>query len=131
MADEPVGGIGVGEARSTAENGREVVVIGRIGGSAKPFVTGLAAFTIVDPKVPHCAPEENCPTPWDYCCQTDAVKENIATVKLVDEHGKVMSGDAADLIRAKELAVVVVKGIAKRGEDGSLSIATREVFVRE
>ena len=58
----------------------EVVLVGRIGGSEAPFVDGLAAFTIVDAKVPPCSAEEGCETPWDYCCEQDAVKDNIATL---------------------------------------------------
>lgn len=131
VATEPAGGIGVGEARKTAKDGGEVVVVGRIGGSEKPFVTGLAAFTIVDPKLQPCPAEEGCPTPWDYCCDTNAVKENIATIKLVDAAGKPLATDASGLLGVKELATVVVKGTAKRGEDGALSITAHQVFVRK
>lgn len=130
-AEEPAGGVGVGEARTASKDGDEVVVVGRIGGSAKPFVSGLAAFTIVDVKVPHCGADEDCPTPWDYCCETNAVKDNIATIRLVGEDGKLLQGDAAQLLGTKELAVVVAKGKAIRGADGSLSVSARQVFVRE
>lgn len=131
VAAEPAGGIGVGEARKMAKDGGEIVVVGRIGGSEKPFVTGLAAFTIVDPKIPPCGADEGCPTPWDYCCVTNAVKENIATIKLVDAAGKPLATGAADLLGVKELATVVVKGTAKRGTDGSLSVTAHQVFVRK
>jgi hypothetical protein len=127
---EPAGAMPVGEARAKSEDGQDITVVGLIGGSSKPFVDGLAAFTIVDPKVPYCAADEACPTPWDYCCQTDAVKDNIATIKLVDESGKPVASSARDLLKAKELATVVVKGKAKRDDQGNLSIAAKEVFVR-
>lgn len=131
VSTEPQGGVGVGEARKTAKDGSEVVVVGRIGGSEKPFVTGLAAFTIVDPKVPPCGADEGCPTPWDYCCETNAVKENIATIKLTDAAGKPLTTGAAELLGVKELATVVVKGTAKRGDDGSLSVTAHQVYVRK
>jgi hypothetical protein len=114
VADEPAGAIPVGEARDKSEDGQDVTLVGRIGGSSKPFVDGLAAFTFVDPKVPYCADEEGCPTPWDYCCKTNEVKDNIATVKIVDEAGKPVAQNARDLLKVKELAMVVVKGKAKR-----------------
>jgi hypothetical protein len=129
-AAEPAGGIGVAEARKSAKDGGEVVVIGRIGGSEKPFVSSLAAFTIVDPALPHCPPDEGCETPWDYCCDTNAVKDNIAMIKLVDKDGKVLPSSAATVLGAKELALVVVKGTASRGVDGTLTVMSREVFVR-
>jgi len=131
VSEEPQGAIGVGEARKSSKNDGEIVVVGRIGGSEKPFVSGLAAFTIVDPKVAPCAPEEGCPTPWDYCCTQNDVKENIATIKLIDAAGKVPAQDAQQLLGVKELTTVVVRGTAKRSEDGNLSVLAKQVYVRK
>jgi hypothetical protein len=129
-SSEPEGALPVGDARQSVADGESVTLVGLIGGSSKPFVDGLAAFTIVDPKVPYCAADEGCPTPWDYCCQTDAVKENIATIKLVDDSGKPVTIDARELLNVKELSTVVVQGEAKRDEQGNLTIAADKVFVR-
>ena len=130
LPTEPADAIAVGAARETAENDKPITVAGRIGGSEKPFVDGLAAFTIVDLKVQYCADDEGCPTPWDYCCNQKDVKSNIATVKLVDETGKPVSGDARELLGVKELSEVVVQGNAKRDDQGNLSLAVSKVFVR-
>jgi hypothetical protein len=129
--EEPADAMPVGEARAAAENAESVTLVGRIGGSKEPFVDGLAAFTIVDPSVPHCATEEGCPTPWDYCCTQDQVRENIATVKVVDESGSPVVGDARELLGVNELAMVVVSGRASRDDQGNLSVAANEVFVRD
>lgn len=131
LADsEPTGAMAVGKAREMVEDAEAVTLVGRIGGSSKPFVDGLAAFTIVDSKVPHCAPDEGCPTPWDYCCMQDQVKENVATVKLVDAAGKPVATDARQLLDVKELSTVVVRGKASRDDQGNLTIAANKVFVR-
>lgn len=127
---EPAGAVGVGAARESAKTDEEVVLVGRIGGSEKPFVDGVAAFTIVDPKVPHCAADEGCETPWDYCCKQNDVKDNIATVKVVDGT-KTVATDAKKLLGVKELNVVVVKGKAKRDESGNLTVLADQVFVKE
>lgn len=127
---EPIGAMPVGEAREKTEDGQEVTLVGLIGGSSKPFVDGLAAFTIVDAKVPYCADDEGCPTPWDYCCQTAAVKENIATIKVVDEAGKLVSGDAKAMLNVKELSTVVIQGKAKRDDLGNLTVAASKIYVR-
>lgn len=127
---EPAGALAVGDARESATDDAEIVVVGRIGGSEQPFVDGLAAFTIVDPKVPHCAAEENCPTPWDYCCEQNLVKDNIATIKIVDEAGKPVAQDAKKLLGVKELSMVVVRGKAKRDEEGNLSVLADQVFLK-
>ena len=127
---EPAGAIPVGEARESTEDGQDVTLVGLIGGSSDPFVEGLAAFTIVDPKVPYCAPDEGCPTPWDYCCTQDQVKDNIATVKIVDEVGRPVVHGARGLLGVKELSTVVVKGKAKRDDQGNLTVSANQVFVR-
>ena len=128
--EEPADALGVGDARESVEDGQEVSLVGVIGGSRAPFVEGAAAFTIVDPKVPYCADEEGCPTPWDYCCTQNQVKENIASVKFVDESGSLVESSAKDLLGVKELSTVVVSGIASRDEQGNLSLAANKVFVR-
>lgn len=127
---EPAGAMPVGQARESAQDGDEVTLVGLIGGSTEPFVDGLAAFTIVDPKVNYCPPEEGCPTPWDYCCTQDQVKVNIATVKIVDATGKPVAKSARELLGVKELSTVVVKGKAARDDQGNLTVAANQVFVR-
>lgn len=127
---EPAGAVPVGEARETVKDDEPITLVGVIGGSTEPFVDGLAAFTIVDPKVPYCAADEGCPTPWDYCCTQDQVKENIATVKVVDEQGKPVASDARELLDVEELSTVVVEGTAQRDDQGNLSVLAKQVFVR-
>ena len=127
---EPAGAIPVGEARKNVKDEESVTLVGIVGGSAKPFVDGLAAFTIVDPKVPYCAADEGCPTPWDYCCTTDQVKDNIATVKVVDDAGSPVGSDARSLLNVEELSTVVVQGKAQRDEQGNLSVLASKVYVR-
>lgn len=129
-ASEPANAMPVGDARSVVKDEQEVALVGTIGGSSEPFVEGLVAFTIVDPKVPYCSADEGCPTPWDYCCTQDQVKDNIATVKFVDESGSPIAGDARQVLGVKELATVVVEGAAERDEQGNLTVAAAKVFVR-
>ena len=131
LADvEPEGALPVGEARKSVMDAQAVTLIGVIGGSSKPFVDGLAAFTIVDAKVPFCLADEGCPTPWDYCCTQDQVKGNIATVKIVDDAGKPVAADARKILHVKELSTVVVQGTARRDDQGNLTVAASKVFVR-
>lgn len=129
-ATEPDGAESVGQARKHVQDGAAVTLVGHIGGSTEPFVSNIAAFTIVDPSVPYCQPEEGCPTPWDYCCTQNEVKDNIATVKIVDDQGKPVGEDARQLLAVKELSLVVVTGAAKRDEAGNLTILANKIFVR-
>lgn len=127
---EPTGAIPVGNARQTAKTNDQITLVGHIGGSAKPFVDGVAAFTIVDPKVAYCAAAEGCPTPWDYCCEQNEVKQNIATIKVVDANGKLVSQDAKKLLGVKELSLVVAEGTTQRDEEGNLVLLATKVFLK-
>ena len=129
---EPAGAKGVQAVRQDAKDGDEVVVVGRIGGSAKPF-TGRAAFTIVDPVLKHCAenPDDACPTPWDYCCVSkDDLAKATVLVKVADDQGKTRPEDARAFLGLKELQTVVVRGKAKRDDAGNLTVAAAGLFVR-
>lgn len=131
LASEPAGGKDVVAAREAAKDGDEVTVVGRIGGRENPWINGRAAFTIVDPAARACSdiPGDGCPTPWDYCCESD-LGEKSATVKVVGTDGKPVATDARELLGVKELQTVVVTGKAQRDSDGNLTILAEKVFVR-
>jgi hypothetical protein len=119
-------------ARESVKDGDEVAVVGRIGGSVDPWIKGRAAFTIVDPTLMSCSdnPGDGCPTPWDYCCDTDRLPKATAMVKFVDAEGKSVETDARELLGVKELQTVVVKGKAQRDEAGNLTVLASGLFVR-
>jgi hypothetical protein len=133
LAAEPAGAKGVTAVREQAKDGDEVVVVGRIGGNAKPWVEGRAAFWIVDPSLKSCkeTEDDDCPTPWDYCCtpREDLVK-GMATVKVVDDKGQTVATDARQLLGVKELQTVVVRGRAKRDAEGNLTVLASGVYRR-
>lgn len=129
VSTEPTGAVGVAEAKKATDEA--ITVIGRIGGSEEPFVKGLAAFTIVDQQVEPCPKEENCPTPWDYCCSQDKMKDNMATVKVVDAKGSAVTGDAKELLKLKELSTVVVQGKRQSDSEGNLTILASKIFVKD
>ncbi|MBY0587207.1 hypothetical protein K2X85_08525 [bacterium] len=129
LAAKPPGALGVIQARKDAKDKEDIVVEGRIGGDPKPFVDGIAAFSIVDMELKPCATEEGCPTPWDYCCDLDKLPERKALVKVVDGSGKPMASDARQLLGVKELSTVTVRGKASRDEAGNLTILASGIFV--
>ena len=127
---EPAGALPVGLVRQSGVMDQTVTLEGVVGGTPYPFIEGLAAFTIVDPSVPFCRPAEGCPTPWDYCCAQDQVRQNIATVKVVDDSGRPVTVDARELLGIKGLSSVVVQGDIQRDDHGNLTVVTNKVFVR-
>ena len=131
-AAEPAGAVGVTEARRSARDKEEIVVVGRIGGEVDPWVAESAAFSIVDQSFKPCSEIEgdSCPTPWDYCCDDPKqLSKGKAMVEFVDADGQPVSIDARKLLGVKELTTVVVKGTARRDGDG-LTILAREVYLK-
>src|SRR5262249_49184968 len=124
--------MGVIETKQSAKNGDAVVIVGKIGGSEKPF-TGRAAFTVVDLSLKSCGDREgdSCLTPWDYCCEPrEDLAKGTVLVKFVDEKGKTWSQDAKSSMGLKELQTVVVRGTARRDESG-FTIIGDGVFVKK
>lgn len=126
---EPAGAKGVIQTRKEARDGDTVVLVGRIGGSAKPFTEGRASFLIVDPSL---KPESDCDCPWDFC---ELPKEELAaaraTVKFVDRQGKTLTAGGKELFGVKELSTVVVTGKANRDDKGNLIVVASGLFVRK
>jgi hypothetical protein len=130
LAAEPAGALGIVEARETVQNDDEVVLVGRIGGGTDPFVEGIAAFTLVDLSLEPCPADEGCPTPWDYCCDLNKLASHKATVKVVDQQGRLVSVDARKLLGVDALTTVVVRGKAKRDEAGNLTVLADGVYLK-
>jgi len=130
---EPEGAGDVIAVREQAGDGDEIVIVGRIGGSANPWIDGRAAFSIVDGSLKACSDIEgdNCPKPWDYCCETSRLPDATALVKVVDDNGELVEADAKELLNVKELSTVVVQGKAQRDEAGNLTVLASGVFVKQ
>ncbi len=108
LADgEPTGAAALADAAGDA-----VLVRARIGGRAEPMSPDSPVFLVVDLSLKHCGelPGDNCPMPWDYCCEPrDSLTANSATVQLVDDAGSPL---AVDLTQSLEpLDVVVIEGV--------------------
>ncbi len=133
LVDEPAGAKPVLAVRQESKDGDDVVVVGRIGGEVKPWVEGKAAFWIVDASIKSCkeTEDDDCKTPWDYCClPKEELRGAMATVKFVDDQGKTLASDARQLLGVKELQTVVVRGHAKRDEQGNLTVLATGLYVR-
>ncbi len=133
LNQEPEGAKEVIQAREDAEEGADVVLVGRIGGSANPWIEDRAAFTIVDNSLKACSdiPGDTCKKPWDYCCETPKLPTATALIKVVDENGDLVKEDASALLNVQELSTVVVQGKAKRDDDGNLTVLASGIYVRK
>ncbi|QDV73743.1 hypothetical protein [Botrimarina mediterranea] len=132
LAEEPEGAVGVIAARESAEDGAPLVLVGRIGGAANPWIDGRAAFTLLDPSMSVVAngqdsgETELC---LDDCCAVD--RQNCTTlVKVVDGQGKLVAVDSRELLGVKESDMVVVKGTAQKDKSGNFVMLASGVYIR-
>lgn len=137
LSAEPAGGQNVKQVFESAKDDDEVVIIGRIGGEKIPWIKNRAAFRIVDPSLLACSDKKedgevcNCPTPWDYCCETDSLPGAMVLVKFVEADGNDVKHDARHIFEdLQELETVVVKGKASRDEEGNLTVLASGMYVR-
>jgi hypothetical protein len=133
LASEPPSSQEIIAARDSIKQGDPIVLVGRIGGSVNPWIEGLAAFTIVDRSLKACneIPEDKCPKPWDYCCETDeTLARATILVKFVDDQSNVVAVDARKLLNVAELNTVVVRGKVQRSDDGKLAVLADGLYVR-
>ena len=133
LAEEPAGAKSVVELRKSAKDGDDVVIVGRIGGGEDPWVKGKAGFWIVDCSLKACSDIEGdgCETPWDYCCESkEKLTNGMATVKFVDERGKTIDADARKFLGVDVLNTVVVRGKAKRDDEGNLIVLANGLYRR-
>ena len=123
LASAPAGAVDVGALHTSAKDGEAVVVRGVVGGSERPFIEGLAAFTLVDPALKSCVGDGmGCLTPWDYCCVDPAtMAANSATIELFEEGG-LAAASPRGFHGLDHLVTVVVQGTAKRDAQGNLTI---------
>lgn len=120
--------IGVAQARDAAQPDQEVTIEGRL----KDFVSGKAAFTVVDGAIKSCIEEgDGCTTPWDYCCVApNKLAENTATVKIVDAEGKLLDGNLEGVNSIDNLSTVVVTGKIETDPTGNVAIAAQKVYLK-
>lgn len=133
LSEAPDGAENVIQVRDASKDGDNVVIVGRIGGSTDPWTDDRAAFSIVDLSLQACSdrPDDDCPTPWDYCCDTDKLPASTALVKVVNENGDLVKTDARSLLGVKELSTVVVKGKVERDDTGKFIILATGIHVKE
>lgn len=133
LDEEPDGAVGVIAARESVEDGTPLVLVGRIGGAANPWIEGRAAFTLVDPSITVVEPGTDSAA-GEICMEDCCASERSACttlVKFVDEKGQVVPVDSRKLLGVSESDMVVVRGTAKKDDNGNFSMLATGLFVRK
>lgn len=123
-------------ARTSASPGDEIVLSGRVMGRDKVFVDGRASFVLGDPeKLTPCneTPGDECPTPWDACCDTKELKRGaLASIQILGEDGRVLSGELKGTRGIKELSTVTVSGVVDQSStEDNLVVNAAKIHVVE
>jgi len=128
----------IAEARSVAEvksdetaNG-DVVITGRVGGRAEPFVDGAAVFILTDSALKSCDQihGDKCQQPWDYCCETrESLLANTATIRVTDVDGKPLPFNIKDEQGLSPLATVTIAGTISTHEGNQLVVDAKRIYV--
>lgn len=121
----PANAVGVSEARKTAEEGKPIVMRGRIGGTAKPIAEKYAMFLITDVSIGLC--KDGCA---DFCqMPREQLMSNMATVQVVDNSGRPLKVPIEGMAGLKPLVEVVVKGTVAKRDSNFLVVNAHNIFV--
>jgi len=132
LAEEPEGAVGVIAAREQGVDNEPIVVVGRVGGQANPWIEGRAAFMLLDPSMMVVtegeAMAEGVLCTGDCCA---AERSNCTTiVKFVDQGGRPLAIDSRKLLGIQESDLLVVRGKAQKDEHGNFAVIADGVYVR-
>jgi hypothetical protein len=133
LIDEPEGAVGVISARQSAVDGAPLVLVGRIGGSANPWIDGRAAFMLLDASMSILAEGEDSGE-GELCAGDCCVTERLnctTLVKVVDDQGQLVPVDSRKLLGLKESDMLVVQGTAQKDKSGNFVMLAKGVYVRK
>ena len=126
-ADAPDDARSVLALRTDAKDGDQVTVIGRL----SDFVPGLASFRLVDQTFVPCneRPGDNCPTPWDYCCE-DVTELSRGTVNVeVHEGASIVRSSLEGVHGLDHLVTVTVTGTLRVDSAENLQLVADSMHV--
>jgi hypothetical protein len=119
-------------AERTFKRGEEVLLIGRVGGSKHPFVAGRLVFTLIGRGLKACneIPGDNCPEPWDYCCDSrDEILANSVTVQVVNPTGQILRTDLKGRRGITELSELIISGTVSVASDKAVIINASRIWL--
>jgi hypothetical protein len=135
LKERPADAKPVRAAKESAKKGERVVLTGRIGGRVAPFVAQRSVFLISDPSLKACSerPGDNCPTPWDFCCESrESMAASLATIQILGPDGKPLKVTAENAGGMKPLTTITVVGTVREvGAGGAFVIDATGIFVAE
>lgn len=134
LSAPPAGARDVGALKEDTTASGDVVVHGRIGGRRDPFVRGTAVFLLTDMSLPTCdmGPGDQCPTPWDYCCEpADRIAAHSLTVQIIGPDGQTLKSGLRENSELTPLSELIMKArVARNDGDKSFVVTCTGLYVR-
>ena len=132
IASEDIGSsLGVKNAKDANNNNQVLVVEGFIGGMKNPFTTNRAMFILGDDSLETCdeKPGDNCPTPWDACCEDRReIVDSTMSVQVIDHNGTIIDGTLEGVNGIKAGKRVKVKGrVSNKSTDQSFILNAEQI----
>ena len=126
--------IEIAALRTTAQPGDKVTFTGDAIGRNAVFMDGRAVMVMGDPKaLTSCnkIPGDECPTPWDVCCDDpDVITASIVTVQVVDASGTPVRSTLKGLNGLKELSTVTVTGeVSGSANESNMLVNASGIYV--
>lgn len=123
----PAGAHDVQTVRGMSKDGDTTAVVGRI---AK-INDSRALFTLVDRSLQPCneRPEDNCKTPWDYCCEEARVLRDSTIVIEFHDAGKLRKVSARGWHGIDHLVEVTVKGKVQKDTEGNVVLVATGIHL--
>jgi len=86
---------------------------------------------VADRKLKSCdeIPGDNCPKPWDYCCETkEDILANSVTVQVTDAKGQILRTDMKGRRGLKELSEMVMVGKVASADGKAVVVNATAVY---
>lgn len=121
----PANPMEVGVARKTAQEGKPIVIRGRVGGVAKPIADKYAMFVISDTGLALC--KDGCAA---FCeIPREQLLANLAAVQIVDNTGRPLKVGIEGIHGLKPLSEVIIQGIVAKVDKNVMIVNARNIFV--
>lgn len=125
----------IAQVRQSVEVGKSITLSGKVIGHNTPFIDGMAMMVIGDPdKLTSCDLKhgDRCSTPWDVCCDDpEDIKNNIATIQVLDANGELIKQGLKGCQGLKELSHVIITGkIAEGSNEDNLLISATGIYLK-
>ena len=122
LSEKPANAITISALKAKSPKaGDDVVIQGRIGGTASPFVSARAATLLADDTALvacDASDDDHCPKPWDYCCESKSKRlQNIVTVQALGDDNVVLKTELNGFDDIKAGSYVVVAGKVAEGSN--------------